>query len=187
MDISTAPVPSTEPPMDISTAPVPSTEPPMDISTAPVPSTEPPMDISTAPVPSTEPPMDISTGPVPSTEPSLFFQPTASTPTSPLTRNRDAAITESSLNHDNVVAFGLMLSHDSIWHQDEQKTSLCRRNGEDTTCREKAKEKCTLLRRPVPFHSYLPVASPTGDPQDPMELLLCSSVGSDRRVLIPAT
>lgn len=47
--------------------------------------------------------------------------------------------------------------------------------------------QCTLLRRPVPFHSYLPMASPTGEPQDPMELLLCSSVGSDRRVLIPAT
>lgn len=33
--------------------------------------------------------------------------------------------------------------------------------------------------------SHLPVASPTGDPQDPMQWLLCSSVGSDGRVLIP--
>lgn len=29
------------------------------------------------------------------------------------------------------------------------------------------------------------MASPPGDPQDPMQWLLCSSVGSDRRVLIP--
>ena len=45
--------------------------------------------------------------------------------------------------------------------------------------------QCTLVRRPVTFRYYLTVASTTGDPQDPRQLLLCSSVGSDRRVLIP--
>lgn len=45
--------------------------------------------------------------------------------------------------------------------------------------------QCTLARRPVTFHSYLTAAPTTGGPQDPREPLLCSSVGSDRRVLIP--